>query len=104
MAEDKERKRQREYCNANRKRAIINRYKCMRGCCDCGYKEHAAALEFDHLDASTKTRTVASLMYNSMERIKQEIAKCVVRCANCHQIKSVIEAQQRSRYAHLVEQ
>ena len=89
MAEDLDRKRIRQRNNARRKREIVGRYKRMKGCIDCGYNKHAAALEFDHVDSSTKTRTVASLMYHSWNKIKEEIAKCEVRCANCHAIKSL---------------
>jgi hypothetical protein len=87
----REDRRQREFERASRKRRIVDHYKQMKGCCDCGYKEHSAALEFDHTNSLEKTCTVASLMYNSMARIKREIDKCVVRCANCYQIKSVDE-------------
>lgn len=91
MAEDKQRKKKREAGRAARKREIVNWYKRRKKCCDCGYNDNPHALEFDHLDPSQKSRTVASMMNFSWERIKEEIAKCVVRCANCHQIKSVQE-------------
>jgi hypothetical protein len=73
---------------ATRNRKIINRFKRMKGCVDCGYKAHYDALEFDHIDETTKTRTVGSMMYSSLEAIKVEIRKCVVRCSNCHMIRT----------------
>ena len=72
---------------AKRRRMILARYKQMRGCVDCGYKAHSAALEFDHV-VGEKSRTVASLMYHSWEKIKEEISKCDVVCANCHAIRT----------------
>lgn len=60
----------------------------MKGCVDCGYRAHWDALEFDHADDSKKKTTVASLMYASWKVIKEEISKCVVRCANCHAIRT----------------
>ena len=68
------------------RRKVVNRYKRMKGCVDCAYKANHDALEFDHVDGSQKRCTVASLMHHSWAVIKAEIAKCVVRCANCHAI------------------
>lgn len=70
------------------RRRVVNRYKRIKGCVDCGYDAHWDALEFDHDDNSQKRDTVASLMYASWAVIKAEIAKCVVRCANCHAIRT----------------
>jgi hypothetical protein len=60
---------------AARTRAIIGRYKRMKGCVDCGYKANAHALEFDHVNETTKVKTVGSMMYSSLKKIKVEIAK-----------------------------
>src|SRR6202022_3269562 len=52
-------------------------------CVDCGETD-ITVLEFDHL--RDKTQNVSALIRgtNSWARIEAEIAKCVVRCANCH--------------------
>ena len=52
-------------------------------CVDCRETD-ITVLEFDHL--RDKTKNVSALMRgtNSWSRIEVEIAKCVVRCANCH--------------------
>lgn len=60
----------------------------MKGCVDCGYKQDHRALQFDHIIETEKTRTVASCCFASWDVIKREIAKCVIRCANCHAIKT----------------
>lgn len=73
---------------AAHRRKVVNRYKRIKGCADCGYKNHWDALEFDHLDNSKKRHTVASLMHCSWNTIKTEMAKCVIRCANCHAIRT----------------
>lgn len=64
----------------------INNYKVERGCVDCGYRESPYALDFDHMDG--KTRNVANL--KSIGAVLREVEKhgCVIRCANCHRIKS----------------
>ena len=67
-------------------RNILARYKCMRGCDICGYNTHAEALEFHHLRA--KTRRVSAMMLYSKKRIKEEISKCELLCANCHRVET----------------
>ena len=78
-----------DFNRANRRREVLRRYKRMKGCTRCGYKASALALEFNHLDYTNKKRTVASLMYYSWSKIKDEIAKCEILCANCHQIETL---------------
>jgi hypothetical protein len=58
-------------------------------CVDCGESD-ITVLEFDHKGNIPKFRAVSSLMKNrySLEKIKEEIAKCEVRCANCHRRKT----------------
>lgn len=54
-------------------------------CIRCG-ENHPAALHFHHRDASQKEFTLAKSIWHgySIERIKAEIEKCDVLCANCH--------------------
>ena len=73
-------------------RQWLNTYKLKHGCVDCGYKEHAVALHFDHIKG-TKTLNVCNA--KSISQAKAEIRKCVVRCANCHAIKSFQDLQVR---------
>jgi hypothetical protein len=58
-------------------------------CIDCGMAD-IRALEFDHVDPGCKTAAVAILARNGypLDRVIAEVAKCVVRCANCHRIKT----------------
>jgi hypothetical protein len=71
------------------RREFINGYKLDVGCQACGYNEHPVALEFDHIDPSTKKFSIGSqLMSMSWKAIHDEIAKCQVLCANCHQIRT----------------
>ena len=73
---------------AEYRRRVINRYKKMKGCIDCGYKINPLALDFDHMDETNKYRAVGSMLLQSWKSIKKEISKCVVRCCNCHAIKT----------------
>lgn len=63
--------------------------KIYSGCIDCGYSEHAVALQFDHT-GDNKKMNVSDMIRSdySWITIKQEISKCEVRCANCHSIKT----------------
>ena len=55
------------------------------GCCAiCGYSRNLAALQFHHLDPTTKEFTLRNGDTRSLERMRAEAAKCVLLCANCH--------------------
>lgn len=59
------------------------------GCVDCGIKD-IRVLEFDHLDNFEKIDGVATMARKatSIKTLEAEIAKCEVRCKNCHAIKT----------------
>ncbi len=71
--------------------AWITAYKRERGCIDCGYRGHESGcdLDLDHTDG--KTSSIPHL--RSIPAVMAEIErhKCVVRCANCHRIKTYNE-------------
>ncbi len=76
-----------------RKKATIkkfcNRVKLFKGCAECGYKKHPAALHFNHIDPTKKAGNVSKM--KTWESVKREMRKCEVLCANCHAIKTVSE-------------
>lgn len=57
-------------------------------CQKCGYNSYGAALDFHHLDPSQKDQRVVRLISNrySLDKVKEEIKKCIVLCANCHRV------------------
>jgi hypothetical protein len=57
-------------------------------CSECGY-DNMFALTFHHVDGSTKSFEISSKIANqwSFERLKPEMDKCILLCANCHIIK-----------------
>ena len=57
------------------------------GCRECGYKKHPAALHFNHLDQEIKYKDVSKIQ--SWVKLKREIRKCEILCANCHAIHTV---------------
>jgi len=65
-------------------RNYVNKIKSNYGCQKCGDKREYV-LDFHHIDSNIKENTVAKLMiHSSMEKLDEEIKKCVVLCANCH--------------------
>jgi hypothetical protein len=74
----------------HRNRKFIFKYLNLYGqCIDCGNKDWKV-LEFDHQDQDTKSADVSRFYSNhySFKRIKEEIKKCDIRCANCHKIRT----------------
>ena len=57
-----------------RNRLLVQEYKVEKGCVDCGYNAHHAALEFDHHNGD-KIANVASLM-GQEKALWAEIEKC----------------------------
>jgi transposase len=56
------------------------------GCCAiCGYAASPAALEFHHLDPLEKRMGIsANGLTVSLQSLREEVAKCVLLCSNCH--------------------
>lgn len=65
---------------------FVRALKLERGCADCGYNDHPAGLEFDHVKPRLRG-TVASQMGKSLKVILEEIECCEVVCGTCHQIR-----------------
>ena len=78
-------------------RRFVDDYKMERGCIDCGYAKNPAALDLDHRDTSAKKTTIAKMVTYDREVLLAELAKCDVRCANCHRIKTAREGDTRRR-------
>ena len=75
-------------------RQYVANYLVEHQCVDCGEAD-PLVLEFDHRDPATKEFTIFARHGSgySFRRVLAEIAKCDVRCANCHRRKSSREAQ-----------
>lgn len=67
----------------------IHEYQLEKGCLDCGFNKHPAALEFDHIPGTEKKFNIGEEIGNrSRQALWEEIAKCDVVCANCHAIRT----------------
>lgn len=84
-------KNARRYRLRNSKRIL--KYLLKHPCVDCG-EDDPIVLEFDHVRGK-KLKEVSILSYSawSWQHVKDEIAKCDVRCANCHRRKTFKKCQ-----------
>lgn len=69
----------------NRKR-LFNYYS-NNPCVDCG-ETNPVVLESDHKDGVDKKYDISAMISHSWVKIEEELAKCDVRCANCHRIRT----------------
>ena len=69
------------------RRQWMNDYKTERGCVDCGYNTHPAALDFDHV-RGTKKFCIGHRVKCSRKKLLPEMAKCDIVCANCHRVRT----------------
>jgi len=54
-------------------------------CAICGYNKSSRALSFHHIDSRKKEFGLSARgLTRSWEKIKEEIDKCILICANCH--------------------
>ena len=68
-------------------RIWIEEYKKQHPCVRCGFADYRA-LQFHHRDQKQKLFGISQKIGKiSLKRIKEEIDKCYVLCANCHQIE-----------------
>ena len=52
-------------------------------CSRCGYDKNIVSLQFHHLDPTKKDFAISS--YRSIsDKVKKELDKCIILCANCH--------------------
>jgi hypothetical protein len=68
----------------DRNRMLVHEYLLEHRCVDCGERD-VRVLEFDHVRGK-KLGNISELAGGAVawRRIEEELAKCEVRCANCH--------------------
>lgn len=100
---DKHKLQQRQYSNKVylQRKAEIDKIKLGQGCVDCGYNSHAEALQFDHTDRKQKQFKISGSHMRNWKKLIDEIAKCVVRCANCHAVKTKKEKDNYALISYL---
>ena len=65
-------------------RKYVQEYKLSKGCVICGYNKCARVLCFHH--SKDKEFGIAQAIANgySLKKIREEMDKCEILCANCH--------------------
>ena len=69
-----------------RKQAWVNEQKNVP-CADCHGRFPAICMDLDHV-SGTKVMRVSQMVHHSWARLKAEVAKCEVVCANCHRVRT----------------
>ena len=76
-------------------------------CQACGYRKYNGALELHHLNKAEKSFGIGDKGYTrSWEKVKAELDKCILLCANCHrevsggvlQLPSASSVEQRGEF------
>lgn len=73
-------------------REYVFEYLATHPCVDCGEAD-LVVLDFDHRDGGNKRQAVSEMMAQgfSVRIVAAEIAKCDVRCANCHRRRTATQ-------------
>jgi hypothetical protein len=74
-----------------RNQRLCDAYLSSHPCIDCGETDHVV-LEFDHV-RGLKRENVAQMVRDGVawRMVEEEIAKCEVRCANCHRRRTALQ-------------
>jgi hypothetical protein len=73
---------------------IILDYLLVHPCVDCGESD-PIVLEFDHTNDNKKDNVSNIASYASITKLNEEMAKCTIRCANCHRRRHATEGNWR---------
>jgi hypothetical protein len=75
-------------------KAYLLAYLIDHPCLDCG-EDDPIVLEFDHRDIKTKSFRLSEARRGKypMRMVVEEVAKCDVRCANCHRRRTYLQEQ-----------
>ena len=69
-------------------RDLLQEFLSTHPCVDCGEAD-PVVLDFDHVDPALKLWSVGAMISRQARpAIVREISKCVVRCANCHRMRT----------------
>lgn len=81
-----------KFCHSNfmkqkyqEKRNIIDELKSQCKCAKCG-DNRSYVLDYHHINPEEKDEKISRMISNNynLDKIEQEINKCIVLCANCH--------------------
>ena len=79
-----------KYCVQRWRKRKQDTVERMGGAChDCGGEFHPAVFDFHHLVPSEKEFSWTKMRLVSEAKLNQELAKCVMLCANCHRLRHI---------------
>lgn len=67
-------------------------------CADCGQTFHPYVMEFDHRQPELKEFSLGRASFGNFNKIKKELEKCDLVCANCHKLRTYRRLQTDSSY------
>jgi hypothetical protein len=82
-----------------RKARFLRALKLTCGCIDCGYRDDASRLSFDHRPGTVKGFNVSRGTKRTWRQSLAEIEKCEIRCLVCHADRHSDGNTQRPRMA-----
>ncbi len=77
-----------------KKNRRLRKWKMLKGCAICGYKEDYRALQIDHIVPINGSHKRKSFNKYGFKKLKEVLSGCQVLCANHHLIKTRIEAEE----------
>ena len=80
---------------SRQRRAWLNSLKEGKPCSDCGGYFPTCCLDWHHL--GRKTMQIGASSCRAKEKLLNEIARCVLLCANCHRIRTHIPTSKLDR-------
>lgn len=86
LTEEEKKKRRVEAVVKRRRKVKEMAIEYKGGCCSCcGYDKYNGALEFHHIDPKEKDFSLGAKGHcTAWEKVKKELDKCILVCANCH--------------------
>lgn len=77
----------RSYDRWKRKRQEFEEFKKQFSCCICKEDEFLL-IDFHHIDPNTKENKINTIFQTTlrMDRVKEEVKKCIPLCGNCHRL------------------
>lgn len=86
----RKRKSENQIRSRNRNREFVIKYLHKHPCVDCG-EDDIVVLDFDHIGDKENSISEMVIRAYSIKKIRAEMSRCVVRCANCHRRKTAEE-------------
>jgi hypothetical protein len=70
-------------------------------CADCGISYPHYVMDFDHVRGTKSSNIHELVKYSTLEKLKEEIDKCDLVCANCHRHRTWMRSKNEKRKSRL---